>query len=208
MIVFCSPLSRFSTSLRLLVFTIGHWQPKIGDPSFVGWFTVVSYYLCAALGLAHLLQGRARIDKVDARFRTSLTGIVAVLGITKHFNLPGAVTEVGRIVANSISGYEFRRWPQAVVLLLITISVILGVRWATRHPWFSEIWKRRAPEMICLAYLCGLVVLRAVSLHQVGALLGAEVFGVRVNWIVELSGIYALMVIVVIRILAPPEQAR
>jgi len=94
------------------------------------------------------------------------------------------------------------------VLLLITISVILGVRWATRHPWFSEIWKRRAPEMICLAYLCGLVVLRAVSLHQVGALLGAEVFGVRVNWIVELSGIYALMVIVVIRILAPPEQAR
>lgn len=191
------------------MFTFGHWQPTIGDPSIVGWLTVVSYYLCAALCLAHVLQGQARKDVTDERFRISLTALVAFLGITKHFNLPGAVTELGRIVVNQIGGYEFRREAQAVGLGIIAIGMILVVRWATRHPGFREIWQRRAPEIVCLLYLCGLVVLRAVSLHHVGAFFAAEWFGVRVNWVVELCGIYSLMAIVIIRILAPPpDQAR
>jgi len=144
----------------------------------------------------------------DERFRISLTALVAFLGIAKHFNLPGAVTELGRMVVNQIGGYEFRREAQVVGLGIITIGVVLVVRWATQHPEFRNTWQRRAPEIVCLIYLCGLVVLRAVSLHQVGALFAAEVFGVRVNWLVELGGIYLLTAIVVIRIIAPLDQAR
>jgi hypothetical protein len=74
-------------------------------------------------------------------------------------------------------------------------------RWVTREE-FRVVWKRGAPEMLCIAYLCALTILRAISLHQVGALLSAEVCGVRINWIVELAGVYALMVILLVRILA------
>jgi len=41
-----------------------------------------------------------------------------------------------------------------------------------------------------LVYLVLFVGLRAISLHQFGAVLGWEIWGIRINWIAELFGIY------------------
>jgi len=41
--------------------------------------------------------------------------------------------------------------------------------------------------------------LRAISLHQYGVLLSREIFGIRVNWIAELAGIYALLIVLLAR---------
>ena len=189
------------SSLWLLVFNIGHWQPKIGDPSFIGWLTVVSYYLCAALAIVCVVKDRSRMDRTDRRFRIAMTALVMILGLSKHFNLPAAVTEIGRIVAHRINGYESRRWLQVAMLLLVASGVILLIRWSASRMAFRRIWQRYAPEMICLFYLGILFILRAISLHQAGRLLAADVFGVRLNWIVELAGVYSLVFILLTRIL-------
>lgn len=184
------------------MFTIGHWQPKIGDPSFVGWFTVGSYYLCAGLSLACLLKSRQQMDTNVRRFRFLITAVVLILGISKHINLPGAVTEIGRLVAHQMGGYDERRWVQVFMVLVVATGLLLLIRrWVTQEA-LLVVWARGAPEMLCLLWLCSLAMLRAISLHQVGALLSAEVFGVRINWIVELFGIYALVVILLVRIFA------
>jgi hypothetical protein len=196
------------SEFEVLVFTIGHWQPKIGDPSFMGWLTVFSYYLCAGLSLAHVLKAWPRMDGTDRRFRISMTLVVLVLGISKHFNLPAALTEIGRIVATQMGGYDLRRGIQIFMLLLVAIGLILLIRWSASHQGLLGIWERYRPETICLVYLCGLVILRAISLHQIGALLFAEVFGIRINWIAELAGIYALGVILLMRILAKTSKER
>ena len=193
-------------SLRVPVLTIGHWQPKIGDPSFIGWFTVVSYYLCAGLSLACFLKARTRMDATHARLRIAMTGAVIVLGLSKHFNLPGAVTEIGRLAVSHIGGYEWRRWIQGFMLFLAGVGLILVLRWSARHTAFFRMWQCCTSEMICLCYLGGLVILRAISLHQLGGLLAAEVFGVRVNWIAELAGVYALIVILLMRLLARADR--
>lgn len=188
------------------MFTIGHWQPKIGDPSFVGWFTVGSYYLCAGLSLAYLLKNRQRTDATVRRFRLLITAVVLFLGISKHLNLPGAVTEIGRLAAHQMGGYDERRSVQVVMVLFVAIGLLLLFRrWVTRKA-FLVAWERGAPEMMCLFWLCSLAMLRAISLHQVGALLSAEVFDVRINWIVELGGVYALVVILLVRIFAKTSQ--
>jgi hypothetical protein len=188
------------------VITIGHWQPKIGDPSFIGWFTVFSYYLCAGVSLVGSLKDRFRMDATERRFRIALTIVVFVLGLSKHYNLPAAVTEIGRILANQIGGYEWRRWLQVFMLVLVATGVILLVRWSASRRSFRALWHRCAPEVIGLLYLCGLFLLRAISLHQAGALLAIEVFGVRLSWIVELAGIHALIVVLLIRIFARPDR--
>jgi hypothetical protein len=137
------------------------------------------------------------------RFRILMTVIVLILGISKHINLPGAVTEIGRLVAFQLGGYEARRLVQVLLVFVVAIGLLLLIRrWLSRKG-LRVAWERGAPEMICLAYLGGLAVLRAISLHQVGAFLSAEVFGVRLNWIVELAGIYALFVILLVRIFSP-----
>jgi hypothetical protein len=197
-----------SLSPGILVFNIGHWEPKIGDPSFMGWFTVFSYYLCAGLSITCVLKSWPRMDGTDRRFRIFTTVVVLVLGLSKQFNLPAAVTEIGRIVANWMGGYELRRGLQVFMLLVVAVSLILLIRWAASHKAFPRVWQRFAPEMVCLCYLCGLVILRAISFHYIGRLLFAEVFGVRINWIAELIGIYALFVMLLIRVLAETRKGR
>jgi hypothetical protein len=187
--------------MELFVFNIGQWEPKIGDPSFAGWFTVVSYYLCAALSLTQAWKAWPQMEATARRFRIAVTVVVLVLGISKHLNLPGAITEFGRLVTYQMGGYATRRWLQVVILLFVTLGVVLLVRSCVRRQAFLLIRKHGAAELICLAYLSCLAVLRAISLHEIGALLSADVFGVRVNWLVELGGIYALIVILLLRIL-------
>ena len=190
-----------SSELAGRVFTIGQWQAKIGDPSPVGWFTVISYYLCAALSLACYLRFRRRGGSVNASPRLALTAVILFLGLAKHFNLPGAVTEMGRLFVNQIGGYEWRRWAQAIALLAGAVALAFAIRWAARGPSLATIWRRCAPELICLCLLCTLFILRAVSLHHAGAVLVAEVGGIRLNWIVELTGIYALVFVLIGRLL-------
>ena len=130
-----------------------------------------------------------------------MTVTVFLLGLGKHFNLPAAITEIGRIVANQIGGYELRRGLQVCMLCFVAIGVFLVIRWSTSHRLFNGLWKRRAPEIICLFFLCGLVILRAISLHEVGALLATEVFGVRLNRVAELTAVHSLIVILLIRMI-------
>ena len=106
------------------------------------------------------------------------------------------------MIANQAGGYDMRRWLQVFMLLLLAVGLLLLVRWSVRHKAWGGIWACCAPELIGLVYLCGLFVLRAVSLHGAGALLSAEVIGLRVNWIAELAGIHALNLVFIIRMLA------
>src|SRR5688572_21329675 len=106
---------------QTLVFTIGDWEPKIGDPSFVGWFTVLSYYLCAGLSVAWIVKGWLRRNGRLRRFRIITTIVILVLGISKQFNLPGAVTEIGRLVADQNAQYYVRRWAQVLMVLFVFV---------------------------------------------------------------------------------------
>jgi hypothetical protein len=186
------------------VFSIGHWQPKIGDPSFVGWLTVGSYYVCAGLGLIALFKKRER-DPAVRRFRRVIPVVLVVLGISKQLNLPGAVTEIARLVLQQLGAYEVRRALQVGMLVVGAVGLVFVIRrWATQRA-FLVVRQRATPELICLAALGALALLRAISLHQVGALLSVEVFGVRISWIVELACLHALMLILLVRIFSNPS---
>jgi hypothetical protein len=188
-------------NLAPLVFMIGHWQPKIGDPSFMGWFTVFSYYACGGLSLLYFLKARSRLDTTGRRFAMVMTGLLFFLGLIKNFNLLSAVTEIGRLVAGKGGWLESRRLPQLALMSLVIFGLVIVFVRAARKKSFFQLWKNHAPELVCLAYLCVFVLLRAISLHQYGVLLSREVFGIRVNWIAELAGIYALVIVLLMRML-------
>lgn len=187
-----------------LVFTIGQWQPQIGDPSFAGWLTVGSYYFCAGLSLLQTRIGRRQMEQAERRLRIFLTLAVFALGLAKQFNLPGAVTELGRLVVDQFGGYEGRRGLQTALMVLVGLGFLWVVRWGLRRN--AVVWNRGAPEAICLLWLGGLALLRVISLHQAGAALATEVFGLRLNWIVELAGIYALVIVLGLRIRTPARR--
>jgi uncharacterized membrane protein len=101
--------------------TIGTWKPAIGDPSFMGWFTVFSYYLAAILCLIKMMSQRLPQEKRDRHFWGFMCLSLMALGLQKQFNLLTAFTEAGRIIARSSGWMDQHRIIQALAMLLVFV---------------------------------------------------------------------------------------
>ena len=169
--------------------TIGAWKPGIGDPSFMGWFTVYSYYLVASLCLLKMISRTLLPGKKAWFFWAFMCLAMIVLGVIKQYNLLSAVTEVWRIIARH-GGWMEQRWiiQAAAMILFFVISMIFSAFLYSRSLRFFSVQEKMAA--FGLVYLILFVGLRAISLHQFGTVLGYEIWGMRINWIAELFGIY------------------
>ena len=152
------------------IMTIGSWKPGIGDPSFMGWFMVFSYYLAASLCLFKMISRTLPLEKKSRHLGGFMCLALIVLGLIKQFNLLSAVTEIWRIIARSGGWMEQHRIVQAgAMILFFSIGLV-----------FSGILYRRLSQSFLVQE----------KLAVIGTVLSYEIWGARINWITELFVIY------------------
>lgn len=174
----------------------GHWQPGIGDPTFMGWFTVVAYFITALLCLISALPHRLVFPLQRVSQIRWLWGFFAILllllGINKQLDLQSLVTVVGKELALSQGWYQQRRMVQAqflvgiVIAALILLSVIGRAIYAERRTY--------GLALLGLMFLSCFIVIRASSFHHIDTLIGWQVVGLRMNWILEIGGIACIAI--------------
>ena len=176
----------------ILAFTeADRWRPGIGDPTFMGWLTVVAYFtaslLCCMAGRsdqrAHPQSGYASQPKLWF----GLALLLALLGINKQLDLQTWFTLTLKSAAQAEGWYEQRRLFQAAFIGALAILGILGL---------AILWmlvrKNRRQAFLALAgmvFLTCFVLIRAASFHHVDQMIGLRIGGFKLNWVVELSGI-------------------
>lgn len=179
------------------------WRPGIGDPSAMGWLTVLAYLATATLcvraaasehggvvpALRHAAWPWSRRPAADRRALGwfGLAAILFVLGINKQLDLQTLFTELAKDMARREGWYEQRRTVQTAFIAAVAIvsALALGLAvWLTR----GELRVFRIP-LGGLALLAGFVVIRAASFHHVDALIRMAPGGIRLNWVFELGGI-------------------
>lgn len=184
----------FATCVPLVQTADGGWRPGIGDPTPIGWFTVVAYFVAAYYCLRAWQQartlGRTRRQLAMAWGLLCL-GMIA-LGINKQLDLQSLITVYGRRFAQQGGWYQRRRLMQFAFICTIAL---LGACLMVSFGW----WIRRQLRDIWLAglgatFLACFVVIRAASFHHMDILLGQVHFGVRMNCILELSGITCIAI--------------
>jgi hypothetical protein len=198
---------------------VGSWSPGIGDPNVMGWVTVVAYlwaaYLCFSVhrswrasagstGKAHtrarswgpialaLLGQRRRLAALPEAVRmgalwNALALGLLLLGINKQLDLQTALTEFGRILAAKQGWYEQRQRVQIdfiIAVVLVGIWLIFSVLLLA-----GRNLPRLGLALVGIVFLCCFVAIRASSFHHVDRLLGADLGGLKINWIMELGGI-------------------
>jgi hypothetical protein len=176
---------------------LGNWTAGIGDPSPMGWATVCSYYAAALLCLLVAARVGRHGEKDDRTFWVFTFAIMAVLGVCKQFNLPSALTEIGRILADADGWMEQRRMVQAVVMVVTAMcgTFAMAIVWR-KIP--GAIKKKHRTTIAFLVYIAAFVAFRAISLHGWESVLSYRILGLRVNWIGELTGIFGVCVSVVV----------
>lgn len=159
------------------------WRPEIGDPSFMGWFTVAAYAVAAVLAL------RAwKLRRESVWLFVSLG--MAVLCVNKQLDLQSLFTAIGRVVAWHGGWFEQRRdYQKWIVLGVIVAAGAAGVWSAWRYQAF---WRKHLLLTAGGLFLATFIVVRAVSFHHVDVFLNSAVGGMRMNWLLELGGIFLI----------------
>jgi drug/metabolite transporter (DMT)-like permease len=174
---------------------VGDWSPGIGDPTFLGWFTVLAYAM--ATWWCHRLRKRfsARSDAIrrkERRFWSVMTGILLFLCINKQLDLQTAMTEFLRGCAKTEGWYDIRYKFQVafIAAMLLCLPILVGVMFyvARRLPGATKL------AGAGLIFIGIYVLLRASSFHHMDLLIRARVLNFQLNWFFELGGIAVVMV--------------
>jgi hypothetical protein len=173
-----------------------NWEPRIGDPTFVGWATVVAFFATAGLCVATARLVAVRVPGEHAGRQALIWRMVALLlialGINKQLDLQGLLVAIGRAVAERQGWYEDRRRVQFLFIL-----VVLGI---SATGFMTLLWgaRRRLKEYGWLlagtATIIAFIVVRAVSFHHFQEFFSFPIGGVKIHRLLELSAIALLAV--------------
>lgn len=163
------------------------WSPGIGDPTLVGWATVLAYFFASALGARAARVASFRRDRGDARFWWFTAAALLLLAINKELDLQSAFTAIGKHVAMTQGWYGERRQVQLAFIVAVSLAGLVAAVVMLRAARRSDGSVRLA--MAGLAFIGAFVVIRATSFHHIDHWLGTGPLALRWNWILELGGI-------------------
>src|SRR4051812_20289154 len=185
-----------------------HWHAGIGDPTVAGWITVVAYAVAAWLALKTGLQTAPSdlAQRGRRRLWLSIAGLMAFLCLNKQLDLQTLFTDIGRTIATDEGWYEQRRGVQrSFVLGVLGISMLTGIWFVFRHRAF---WGRHKLLVSGLWLLLTFIIIRAISFHHFDVINQESHFGIRLNSVLELGGIFLVALAAArARREGPPRQA-
>ncbi len=160
------------------------WSPGIGDPSPMGWLTVLAYLMTAALALGVALRMHGGPGRA---FWWLTTVLMLCLAVNKQLDLQSALTAAGRCIAQAQGWFDARHAVQVRFisgLVALTLLALLGGLFLLRRDLAANLL-----ALVGLAFVAGFVLVRAVGFHHVDAFIGSSIHDVRVNWILEWTGL-------------------
>ncbi len=169
----------------------GDWKPEIGDPTFIGWFTVLTYGItCILCGLC--ARETFRIPKRFAFHSThwywwGLTLVLLVLAINKQLDLQTWFTITAKKMALSEGWYLKRRIFQLLFIGWLIFGVLAALAWVKYQ--LGSLWKEFKLILGGLLFLGTFIIVRATSFHHIDQFLHFNLAGFKMNWILELTGI-------------------
>ncbi|MBW6530819.1 hypothetical protein KZ820_08735 [Sphingomonas sp. RRHST34] len=161
------------------------WHPGIGDPTAIGWITVLAYFTAALLCAA--AQRREKAGPRPRPFWLAVTVLLVLLGINKQLDLQSLFTQVLRDRAKAHGWYEQRREFQTLFIFAIAA---IGAAFLAALPYVMRHQPRaRNITLAGLVFLYCFILVRASSFHHVDWALSRTFFCIRLNWVLELGGI-------------------
>lgn len=196
------------TNFFLAASVNGRWEMGIGDPTPMGWITTLSYFLVACVGFYGVLYTvrtpHPRLGKRAVFFWLCCGLLMLALSINKQLDLQSYFTQLGRDWSKAGGWYDMRREVQAWFIRALAVVGALGL---LALAWFIR-GARPAYylALVGILFTVCFVVIRAASFHHVDVLIGYEVAGVRMNWILELGGIFIVGVSTLAALVLQPHD--
>lgn len=167
------------------------WSPKIGDPHLMGWVTVACYFFVAIL--AYFVQRQTKYVLVDAgrgrrrAFWILILLALVFLGVNKQLDLQSFFTAAAKCVSKADGWYGDRKKYQELFIVGLAGFFLLLTVISFLYFW-RDIF-RNFLAILGFMFLLLFIMVRASSFHNFDALINYEIYGIRMNWLLELWGL-------------------
>lgn len=145
-----------------------HWRPGIGDPTWIGWTTVVAYliaaWLCVRAGWRTRNNPQRPAEKTTAIWFTFAASLF-FLGANKQLDLQTAFIELGSHLARGEGWYQQRRPAQIIFVLVLGLAIATAVFVAVSKQ--RHFFKSHALTLLGSIFLAAFVFLRAAIFNHV-----------------------------------------
>lgn len=168
-----------------------HWEPHIGDPTLLGWLTVVAYLL-AAVACAICAWRADEIFGDDHVWQHRLLwGAMAIgllfLGFNKQLDLQSWFTAVIKKIAWEYGLFDLGQKAQVLFIagmVFITLIALMVIAWTFRH-----VWRHYWLLLLGLVFIARYIITRAAGFYGVSLpKLSQFTGGFYITWILELTG--------------------
>jgi hypothetical protein len=114
-----------------------------------------------------------------------------LLGINKQLDLQSLFTEIGRQIVRAQGWMDHRRIVQFWFIVAFGTTAIAAFLSLVRIR--RDLFRRFTLAFTGLFFLLCFIVIRAAGFHHFDEMLGFRLFGAKMNWLLELTGIYAIV---------------
>lgn len=178
-------------SLLDCVFNV--WSPQIGDPTPLGWATVVAYGFTA---LALFRIGRRNVG-AERWLWLGCSVLLALLMVNKQLDLQSFLTAVGRCHALMTDWYENRRAVQGA--FIIAVIVITAGSFVVLAVLLRRAFLRNFLLFSGLLLLLTFIAVRAVGFHRFDQFIANAIGPFRMNHVLELGAIGIMLLACLVR---------
>ncbi|UCD75712.1 MAG: hypothetical protein JSV91_02120 [Phycisphaerales bacterium] len=194
------------TAHGLTILPAGGWRVGFGDPTVAGWTIAVCYLLTAAAcvwalrvawigarlsrewrGTERRGRDRTRAYQASLLFWGLLGLLFLFLGVNKQIDLQTWLTEMGREAAQAQGWYDQRGQVQTLFVVCIVGGGLLSLAVLLRLT--RDLLPRHIPAFAGMILLACFVGARALSFHQLNDVLDWDGLGLKLRWMMELTGI-------------------
>jgi hypothetical protein len=191
---FFKVLGLFMTLIE--AYQLSEWQPKIGDPSPIGWITVGLYVLSFFAGLGAMIR-IVTAEDLDQKnrlvcFFIFYSGLILFLGVNKQLDLQTLFTDVFRIISKEEGWYSERKFFQKKFIVFISTFGLLS--FLLMSIWLRSFFKRIAILLLGICALIGFILIRAASLHYMDFALRDKFYDIKLYAIIEVTALAIILV--------------
>ncbi|WP_088242473.1 hypothetical protein [Calothrix rhizosoleniae] len=174
-----------------------YWQPGIGDPTLIGWLTVLAYLIASFLCVSCALRvNRLPVLRQSAQFLWlwwNLAIILLLLGINKQLDVQSWLRITGKELIRTYGWYQHRITIYIGIATILFISVLAILMFLGRA--IRSFWQKYWLVMLGFVLLNSYILLRAPAVsHAIDWLLHWQLYKLEYTWLLEIGGIACIAV--------------
>ena len=179
------PFLFFQSTSAVAITKDGIWHAGIGDPTLLGWITVIAY--CVAT--LRCVFKASKLDKNEANYRfwAYLAIFLLLLAINKQLDLQSWFTQAMRSVAQTQGWYANRKSLQLLFIAFLSVGMLLSL--LSIRLYLAQSWHNYPLTWVGIVLLSTFILMRAASFSHIDQMIHYPIFGIRLNGVMEIGSI-------------------